>query len=111
MTWWAWSLIAVGVVTLVLAIAFRSQLRFAMKFAKALATDQRLPRPLRWATGIALAVKVAPIPDFEIDELILAVCGALLLTIYRPTFRAILAETRTADLSESTHPPSEPGAP
>jgi hypothetical protein len=39
---------------------------------------------LRWATRIALAVKVVPDPDFEIDELILAVCDARLLTICSP---------------------------
>jgi hypothetical protein len=95
--WWAWVLIAAGTVALVSGLAFRTKLRFAMRFAKALATDERLPRPLRWAVGIALAMKVVPFPDFGIDELILLVCGALLLTVYRSTLRAILAETRAAE--------------
>lgn len=87
-------LIAVGTVAVVFGFAFRGQLRFAMKLTKALATDARLPRPLRWAIEIALAVKVVPIPDLGIDEIILVVIGALLLTVYRPTFREIVAETR-----------------
>jgi hypothetical protein len=93
---WAWILIAVGVVALVSGFAFRSQLRFAMKLTKALATDERLPRPLRWAIGIGLAIKVVPVPDFGVDEIILVLVGALLLTVYRPTFREIVAETRDA---------------
>jgi hypothetical protein len=93
---WAWVLMALSTIALVSGIAFRTQLRFVMKFANALATDERLPKPLRWAIGIALAVKVIPVPDFGVDEIILLVCGALLLTVYRPTLQAILAETRRA---------------
>lgn len=78
-------------------LVFRAKLLFAAKLTKALATDERLPRPLRWALGFALAVKVAPVPDFGIDEIILVVVAALLLTVYRPTFRMILAETRRAE--------------
>jgi hypothetical protein len=40
--------------------------------------------------------KAVPIPDFGIDEIILILIGALLLTVYRPTFREIVAETRRA---------------
>jgi hypothetical protein len=96
MPWWAWLLIAIAVVALVSGCVFRSQLRFAMKLTKALATDERLPKPLRLAIGLALAVKVVPVPDFGIDEIILVLIGALLLTVYRPTFRQIVAETRGA---------------
>lgn len=67
-----------------------------MKLTKALATDERLPRPLRWAIGVALAMKVVPVPDFGIDEIILVLIGVLLLTVYRPTFREIVAEIRGA---------------
>ena len=94
MPWWAWVLVAVAAGTVVSALVLRRQLLFAMRVAKALATDQRVPRPLRWAIGVALAMKVVPFPDFGIDEIILAVVGALLLTVYRPTFRAIVAELR-----------------
>lgn len=65
-----------------------------MKLVNALATDERLPRPLRWALTVALAMKVVPLPDFGIDEVILVVVGVLLVTLYRPTLRAILDETR-----------------
>lgn len=97
MPWWAWLFIATGAVALVSGLAFRAKLVFAMKLAKALATDQRLPRPLRWALGFALAVKVTPVPDFGVDEVILVVVAVLLLTLYRSTFRMILAETRRAE--------------
>jgi hypothetical protein len=43
---------------------------------------------------ISLAIKAVPFPDFGIDEVILAVVALLLATVYRPTFRAILAESR-----------------
>lgn len=67
-----------------------------MKVTKTFVTDERLPRSLRWAIRVALAIKLVPVPDFGIDEVILVVVGALLLTVYRPTVRAILAETRAA---------------
>jgi hypothetical protein len=92
--WWTWLLIALGVLLLVSGYAFRSQLRFAMKLTRELATDERLPSPMRWAIGTALAIKVIPVPDFGVDEILLVVVGALLLTVYRPTLREIVAETR-----------------
>lgn len=102
MPWWAWTLIATGLVALVCGYTFRSQLHFTMKLTKALATDERLPRALRWAIGIGLAMKVVPVPDFGIDEIILLVIGVLLLTVYRPTFREIIAETRSANAEART---------
>lgn len=99
MPWWGWTLLAVAVLAVIAGIAFRRHVRFAMKLAKALATDTRLPRPLRGAIGVALAVKVVPVPDFGVDEVILVVVAALLLTVYRPTFRAIVAETRAGEVT------------
>ena len=93
MSWWGWFPIALAVFGL-LGFAFRKQLRHLIKVTKALATDERLPRPLRWALAVALAMKVVPVLDFGVDEVILVVVGVLLLTAYRPTLRAILAETR-----------------
>jgi hypothetical protein len=108
MPWWAWFFIVVVVVALASGLLFRSQIRFAMKVTKAVATDQRLPRPLRWAIAIALAMKVVPFPDFGVDEIILVLCGSLLLTVYRPTLRAILAEARATEASlESTGLPPQ----
>jgi hypothetical protein len=86
-------LLSLGVFGL-LAFAFRKQLRYLVKVAKAIATDERLPRPLRWALALALAIKLVPVPDFGVDEVILVVVGVLLVTVYRPTLRAILEETR-----------------
>jgi hypothetical protein len=90
--WWGW-LVAIVVVVVLLAVLFRRWLRYAIRVAKALATDERLPKPLRWALRIALAIKVVPVPDMGIDEVLLVVVGILLLTIYRPTLRAIMAES------------------
>lgn len=104
MTWWVWVSIAVGTVAVAVAagVAFRGQLRFAIKLTKALATDERLPRPLRRAIAVALAIKVVPFPDFGIDEIVLVLVGVLLVTVYRPTFRQIVAETRAAIATASS---------
>jgi hypothetical protein len=90
--WWGWLLVGIAVFGLV-AFVFRRQLRYMVKVAKAVATDERLPRPLRRALAVALAMKV-PVPDFGVDEVILVVVGLLLVTVYRPTLRAILDESR-----------------
>jgi hypothetical protein len=103
--WWAWTLIVVAIVTVAIAIAFRKQLRFAMTVAKAMAKDERLPRSLRWAIGIALAIKVMPVPDFGIDEVILVVCGVLLLTVHLSTCRSIIAEIRAAEAAREVDAP------
>ncbi len=113
MPWWAWVLIAVGVAAVIFGVVFRRQLRFAMKVGKAMARDERLPKPLRWALGIALALKAMPAPDFGIAEGILVVCGALLLTVHRPTVRAIVAEIRAAETErlpgdKTNHPSIDP---
>ena len=97
MPWWGWLLIGLGVVAVLVATAvtFRSQLAFVIKFAKALMSDQRVPRPLRWLIGVSLAIKVVPFPDFGVDEIVLIVVGLVLLIFYRPALRAILEETRS----------------
>jgi hypothetical protein len=59
--WWGW-IVAIVVVAVLLAVVFRRWLRYAIRVAKALATDQRLPAPLRWALRVALAIKVIPVP-------------------------------------------------
>jgi hypothetical protein len=91
--WWVWLL--AGLVLCALgAIVVRRQLQYLIRATKAIATDERLPRPLRWGLTVALAIKVVPLPDFGVDEVILIVIGLLLVTIYRPTLRAILDESR-----------------
>jgi hypothetical protein len=77
------------------AFSLHRQLKYFRKVAKALATDERLPRPLRWAFTVALAIKMVPVPDFGVDQVILVVVGVLLVTVYRPTLRAILHEVRS----------------
>lgn len=98
MPWWGWVLIVAGALT-AFAVVFRRQLRFAVKLAKALVTDERVPRPIRLAIGVSLAIKVVPFPDFGVDEVILFVVAVLLLTVYRSTLRAIVAELHSLPLS------------
>jgi hypothetical protein len=92
-------LVGLGLVSVLAAIAitFRSQLMFAVKFARTLMSDQRVPRPLRWLIGVALAIKVVPFPDFGVDEVVLVVVGLVLVIFYRPPLRAILEETRAVE--------------
>lgn len=110
MPWWAWVLVAVVAVAVVPALVFRRQIRFAMRVANALATDKRVPRPLRWAIGVALAMKAIPIPDFGIDEVILLTVGVLLATAYRPDFKAIVAEIRAESRPGDGLTAPDPGA-
>lgn len=71
----------------------RHRLGRLLRIAKALACDDRLPRPLRWALRAGLAIKALPIPDFGIDEVLLGVVVVLLATVYRPVVRDIVKET------------------
>jgi hypothetical protein len=91
--WWGWLLLSLGVFGLVL-LGLRQQIRYLLRVTKALATDARLPRPLRWGLRVALAIKAVPVPDCGVDEIILLLIGVLLVTVYRPTLREILAESR-----------------
>jgi phosphate/sulfate permease len=85
------------IATLVLsAVIFRQRFRRLIRLAKALATDKRLPRPVRWLFGASLAVKAVPFPDFGVDEIALGIGIALLLTVYRRQFAEIRRETRRA---------------
>jgi hypothetical protein len=99
MPWWGWLLVGLGLASVLIAIAitFRSQLRFAVKFARIIMSDQRIPRPLRWLIGISLAIKVVPFPDFGVDEVVLIVVGLVLVIFYRPALRAILDEMRSVE--------------
>lgn len=106
MPWWGWLLIGLSLLAVLAAIAvtFRSQLSFAVKFARTLMSDPRVPRPLRWLIGVCLAIKVIPFPDFGVDEIILVVVGLVLLVFYRPVLQAILDETRSAEAARLGSP-------
>ena len=67
--------------------------RRAIRVAKALCSDARVPRVLRWMLRVALAIKLVPLPDFGIDEVLLVIVGAVLMIWYRPLVRYIVAET------------------
>lgn len=68
--------------------------RFYLRIAKAVTTDRRLPRPLRWTAAVGLAVKAAPVPDFGVDEVALLVVVLLLVTVYRPVLASIVEAER-----------------
>src|SRR5579884_2545526 len=99
MPWWGWLLVWLGVVSVLVAsaITFRSQILFAVKFARTLMSDTRVPRPLRWLIGVSLAIKIVPVPDFGLDEVVLIIVSLVLVIFYRPVLRAILEETRAVE--------------
>jgi hypothetical protein len=89
----------------------KAKIKRTFRLLKALATDPRIPRPVRWLIGVSLAIKAVPFPDFGIDEVGLLIAFVLLSTIYRQQFNEIRAEIRRQeDLSqadEGTGQPSE----
>jgi hypothetical protein len=97
--WWGWLVASLGTASVAI-FAMRQHIRYALRVTKALATDPRLPRGVRWGLKAALAIKMVPVPDLGIDEVMLLVIGILLVTVYRPTLRAILAESRTAPAND-----------
>lgn len=109
MPWWVWVLVGLGLVSVLAAVAvtFRAQLMFAVRFAKVLTTDERVPRPLRWLIVVSLAIKVVPFPDFGVDEVVLAVVGLVLVVFYRPALMAILDETRAAEAAKVGSSPED----
>lgn len=90
----AWWFIGLATVIVMLGVIFRKRVARAIRIAKALATDQRLPRHVRWLFRLALLVKCSPV-DFGIDEALLAIGVLLLVTRHRDTWRAIRAESRS----------------
>lgn len=65
----------------------RRRIRTAYRLARALATDQRLPRPVRALIWIGLL----PLPG-PLDEFALALAGVLLIC-YRRRVRQIVADS------------------
>jgi hypothetical protein len=65
-----------------------------MRLGKALATDPRLPKPLRWMFAAAFAIKAVPFPDFGIDEVLLVIGALFLAGPYRKAWRSIWEESR-----------------
>lgn len=88
----------------------KKRVRHAVRLLKAIATDPRIPRPLRWLIGVSLAVKAVPVPDFGVDEAGLLVAFVLLSTVYRHRFAEIREEVRQEeDRTSGTTPcPSTP---
>lgn len=84
-------------------MSLRTRLERTFRLLKALATDERIPRPVRWLIGISLAIKTVPLPDFGVDEVGLLVAFVLLSTVYRTQFAEIRAELS----AEGTTTPAE----
>lgn len=68
------------------------RVRRLMRLAKAAATDERLPRSVRWLVRVSLAIKAVPVPDFGIDEIGLVIAAILLSTVYRKVWADIRNE-------------------
>lgn len=83
------------------SVALKAKLKRTLRLLKALATDERIPRPVRWLIGISLAIKAVPFPDFGVDEVGLLVAFVLLSTVYRRQFAEIRAEL-TAEEAAAT---------
>jgi len=75
----------------------KQRIRATFRLLKALVTDERVPRPVRWLIGVSLAVKTVPIPDFGIDEVGRLVAFGLLTSIYRTRFAEIRADLRAQE--------------
>jgi len=75
----------------------RARIKRTFRLLKTLATDDRIPRPVRWLIGVSLAIKAVPFPDFGIDEVGLLVAFVLLTTVYRQRFAEIRRELRLRD--------------
>lgn len=70
----------------------RAKLRYWKRLIRALATDPRIPDWMRAMILVSLAIKTVPVPDFGIDEVLLAIVAILLLTRYRPLLRQLQQE-------------------
>jgi hypothetical protein len=78
----------------------KARIKATFRLLKALATDERLPKPVRWLIGVSLAVKAVPFPDFGIDEVGLLI-PFVLTTVYRNHFAAIRADVRAKEAERS----------
>lgn len=92
LTYWP-VMVALSGAGLVLALVFRRHTARLLRLARALATDRRLPRPVRWLFVAALAIKMSPV-DFGIDEVLMVIGAVLLVGPYRRVFAEIRRETR-----------------
>jgi len=87
----------------------KAKIKRTFRLLKALATDPRIPRPVRWLICVSLAIKAVPFPDFGIDEVGLLIAFVLLSTIYRQTFNEIRTEIRQQEeLNQEDPGDSEP---
>jgi len=79
----------------------KQRIKATFRLMKALATDARVPRPIRWLIGVSLAIKAVPVPDFGIDEVGLLIAFGLLATVYRKRFAEIRAELRADNVGNN----------
>lgn len=78
--------------------------RYLLRVTRAMATDPRLPRPLRWMIGAGLVIKAVPGPDLGIDEILLTAAALWLLLRHRRVLRAILTEAHTDTAGHAPRP-------
>ena len=77
--------------------SIKQRIKATFRLLKALVTDERVPRPVRWLIGVSLAIKAVPFPDFGIDEVGLLVAFGLLTTVYRKRLAEVRADLRAQE--------------
>ena len=77
--------------------SMKQRIKATFRLLKALVTDERVPRPVRWLIGVSLAIKAVPFPDFGIDEVGLLLAFGLLTTVYRKRFNEVRADLRAQE--------------
>jgi hypothetical protein len=97
-----WWLVAVALVFCALGVVFRRRVKRLVRLVRLAATDERLPKPVRWLFRIVLVAKLWPGPDFGVDELALGLGTILLLTKYRRTWAEIRAELNAQELEATS---------
>ncbi|HEX7355294.1 MAG TPA: hypothetical protein VF288_10730 [Mycobacteriales bacterium] len=85
-----WALAGLGAAAAVLGAAVaRRRLAVAVRVLRGIATDRRLPRPLR----CALAAGLLPIPG-PFDEIALGIAAVVAVLFYRPVVRQVISDAR-----------------
>lgn len=86
-------LVVLAAIAVPMAILQRRRIARMIRLGKALATDPRLPRHVRWIFRASLMIKCLPL-DFGVDETLMAVGAVLVAVRHREVWRAIREETR-----------------
>ncbi|MDE2096405.1 MAG: hypothetical protein KGL39_04100 [Patescibacteria group bacterium] len=76
-------------------MTLRERVRCTKRFARLLASDDRLPKWLRWLFRAVVAIKIVPVPDLGIDEALLVVGVIALRLRYWDVVRELAEEAKS----------------